>query len=184
MEVSSLNPFVRSNLYILFVGLNPAKGSSHNKHYFSVNQVFWNQLHDAQLVTHRVNKSDADTLIFGSKEYNHKRWEYGITDLVTTIAESDSRKVKPSPKDCEILAHLIQEKTPKVVIIMHFKVCKHFLKFLNYSVSPANSGLLGQLLPNCSTQFFSVAFPHGNAISHKSKVENYVRVREHLEALG
>lgn len=60
MEKSKLVPFVRENLDILFVGLNPAKGSSYNCHYFSVNQAFWNQLYDAGLITARIDKASAD----------------------------------------------------------------------------------------------------------------------------
>jgi len=44
---SNLVPFIRDNLDILFIGLNPAKGSSENRHYFSVKPAFWNQLYDA-----------------------------------------------------------------------------------------------------------------------------------------
>lgn len=181
METSNLIPFVRSNLHILFVGLNPARGSSFNRHYFSVKQSFWDQLYDAGLINSKVDKSTADTLIFGGNKYNHRRWEYGITDLVTAVAESDSSKVKPSSEDCMALSELIQEKSPKVVILLHSKVCRYFLSSLDYPIPPANSGSLGRLIPKCPTQFFNIAFPHGNSINSISKVKNYRDVRNYLE---
>ncbi len=72
MEVSNLVPFVREKLDILFIGLNPAIGSSTHKHYFSVNQVFWNQLYEAGLITYQVDKANADDFIFGSKTFNYR----------------------------------------------------------------------------------------------------------------
>ena len=182
MEQFQLTPFVRTNLHILFVGLNPAVGSSRNKHYFSVNQAFWNQLYDADLIISRVDKSNADTLIFGNTTNNHKAWEYGITDLIPTLAESDSGKVVVIQENCKALANLIREYSPKTVILLHSKVCRHFLKFLGHSVPASNSGLLGKLIPNCQTQFFDIAFPHGNPITSERKIENYRKVRSYLEA--
>lgn len=182
MEQSQLIPFVRTNLHILFVGLNPAVGSSRNKHYFSVNQAFWNQLYGAGLITSRVDKSNADALIFGDNTRNYDAWKYGITDLIPAIAKSDSGKVVATQENCKALANLIREHTPKTVVLLHSKVCKHFLKFLGHPVSASNSGSLGKLIPNCPTQFFDIAFPHGNSVTSESKVQNYKRVKEYLEA--
>jgi hypothetical protein len=86
MEQSSLVPFVRKNLDILFVGLNPAEGSSRNGHYFSVNQAFWNQLYEAGLITKFADKLNADNLIFGSNKYNYystTRFNEGIAEPVS-----------------------------------------------------------------------------------------------------
>ncbi|MFT6210117.1 MAG: hypothetical protein ACJATE_000723, partial [Bacteroidia bacterium] len=88
MEEARLIPFLRNDLDILFVGLNPAKGSNDNRHYFSVNQAFWNQLFEAELITQPVNKQIADDIVFGGNNLNFDNWEYGITDLVTEYAES------------------------------------------------------------------------------------------------
>lgn len=181
MEQSSLVPFIRKNLDILFVGLNPAKGSSRNGHYFSMNQALWNQLHEAGLITKRVSKINADDIIFGSNTHNYRQWEYGVTDLVTAVAESDSSKVEPSRQNCEELQDLIQKASPKTAILLHGKVRSHFLKFLGQTTPTANSGQLGKLIPNCSTLFFDIAFPHGNPIKSQSKVAQYKKVKQYLE---
>lgn len=52
-----LNTIHQGKSDILFVGLNPAKGSSDNLHYFSINQAFWNRLYDAGLIIARVDNS-------------------------------------------------------------------------------------------------------------------------------
>lgn len=182
MEQSSLVPFVRKNLDILFVGLNPAEGSSRNGHYFSVNQAFWNQLYEAGLITKFADKLNADNLIFGSNKYNYRHWEFGITDLVTTVAESDSGRVNPPHQNCKELRNLIQENLPRTAILLHGKVRNYFLRFLGHPVQTANSGQLGKLIPHCSTLFFDIAFPHGNAIDSQSKVAQYKKVKQYLEA--
>ncbi|MBN2589473.1 MAG: hypothetical protein JXA96_06400 [Sedimentisphaerales bacterium] len=45
-----------------------------------------------------MDKSNADQIIFGSTKNNYRGWSYRITDLVTAIAESDSRQIKPGAK--------------------------------------------------------------------------------------
>lgn len=132
MEQSTLVPFVRKNLDILFVGLNPAKGSSRNRHYFSVNQAFWNQLYDAGLITTRVDKANADEIIFGSTNKNFQNWAYGVTDLVTNLAESNSSKIKPTHQNCEKLRDTIYNFAPKTVILLHGKVLDKFLSFWSW----------------------------------------------------
>jgi len=183
LERSNLIPFVRKDLDILFVGLNPAKGSSRHKHYFSVNQAFWNQLYESGLIVSPVDKSNADDLILGSTDRNYHGWSFGITDLVTGAAESDSGQIKPTHKDCEILSGVIQWYSPKVAVLMHQKVLKCFLPFVGHSLPPANSGRLGRIIPNCPTVFFSIAFPHGNAILSRDKVAQYKKVKRYLHTL-
>jgi len=183
MEPSNLIPFVRENLEILFVGLNPARGSSRNRHYFSVNQAFWNQLYDSGLILSPVDKSKADQSIFGSTKNNFHSWSYGITDLVTAIAESDSRQIKPGREDCRNLACLIQRLSPKAAILLHGKVLKNFLAFVGQPVPRSNSGRLGRLIAGCPTEFFNIAFPHGNAMPSSDKVAQYREVKRYLEAL-
>jgi hypothetical protein len=174
LEKSNLVPFVRENLDILFVGLNAATGSSQKGHYFSVNQALWNQLYESGLIISPVNKSDADEKIFGTTLNNSHGWSFGITDLVTEIAESDSRKIKPSINDCETLFALIQKLLPKVVILLHRKVLKCFLPFVGHPLPVTNSGQIGKIIANCPTMFFNIAFPHGNT---------YKKVKQYLEDL-
>ena len=180
MEQSNLRPFLRNNLDILFVGLNPAKGSSDNRHYFSVNQAFWNQLYDAGLITKKVDKSYADTVIFGSYKHNFNSWSYGITDLIFEIAESNSTLIKPNNDHAERLIETVQEYEPLVIILLHGKVLDTVLKYLGGQIPSANSGELGELIPACSSNFFNIAFPHGNTITSSDKIKRYKEVKEYL----
>ena len=181
MEKSNLIPFLRENLDILFVGLNPATGSSRNKHYFSVNQAFWNQLFDAGLITRHIDKSIADNLVFGTNNYNYKNWNFGITDLIIETAESNSAKIKPKNSDLVRLENVIKELKPKTVILLHGKVLKNFIDFLGYVVPESNTGELGKLIKNCETNFFNIAFPHGNTITSKKKIKRYIELKEYVK---
>lgn len=181
MEKSNLTPFLRENLEVLFVGLNPATGSSRNKYYFSVNQAFWNQLLGAGLITKHIDKSIADKIIFGSNEYNYKKWNFGITDLITEIAESNSAKIKPKHSDLVRLENVIKEYKPKTVILLHGKVLKKIVGFLGYVVPESNTGDLGKLIENCETNFFNIAFPHGNTITSERKIKRYSELKEYLK---
>jgi hypothetical protein len=180
MEKSNLVPFIRQNLDILFVGLNPAKGSSDNRHYFSVNQAFWNQLFDAGLITKKIDKLKADRIVFGSNDINFRGWSFGITDLITEVAESDSRKIDPTEDDCRRLEREISQYQPKTVILLHGKVTKTFMPYLGVKPVRANHGQIGQIIDNCPTMFYSIAFPHGNNIPSIKKVEKYKAVKNYL----
>ena len=79
MGTAILKPFIRYDLDILFVGLNPAIVSNHKGHYFSVKQSFWTQLYEAGLITSRVDKDAADEIIFGDTKFNLNNFDYGIT---------------------------------------------------------------------------------------------------------
>ena len=182
MEKSKLVPFLRKDLDILFVGLNPAKGSSEKGHYFSVNQAFWNQLYESGLITKQVDKLNADDLIFGSNKYNYKNWNFGMTDLITETAESNSTKVNPKNSDCIRLENLIKEYSPKSVILIHKKVLKKFIRYLGYVVPESNTGKLGKLIENCDTTFYNIAFPHGNIITNESKIQKYSELKEFLNS--
>lgn len=173
LEKSSLIPFVRQNMDILFIALNPAKGSSENGHYFSVNQSFWNQLYASGLITQKVEKSLADVKVFGSVEINFNNWNFGITDLVTEVAESNSRKVKPSIENYLRLQNLIRELKPQTAVLMHGKVLKKFHRSLCLPCPSANSGEMGEILEGSETTFFNIAFPHGNNITNEAKVKRY-----------
>lgn len=183
MNKSTLIPFIRENLDILFVGLNPAKGSSENGHYFSVNQSFWNQLLDSGLITKNIDKSIADDIVFGSTIFNYENWDYGMTDLMTEFAESDSKKIKPTIEDCKRLKETIKELKPSTVVILHSKVLREFLKYLEIKPIASNTGKVGRLIKNCDTTFFNIAFPHGNAITNESKIERYIELKEFLEII-
>ena len=180
MEPSSLRPFLRHGLDILFAGLNPAKGSSRKGHYFSVKSAFWDQLFEAGLIAQRVNKDVADEIVFGSSEINRNGWNYGITDLVTAWAESDSTKVEPTDEDCSRLADDIRNYRPRLVVLLHSKVRNKLAAFLGVSI-PRPYGALGRWLTDVPSEFFSVPFPHGNSIPSTRKVALYREVVRLLE---
>lgn len=182
MQKSTLIPFLRKNLDILFVGLNPAKGSNENGHYFSVNQAFWNQLYESGLITKRVDKLNADELIFGSNKYNYKNWNFGITDLITEIAESNSAKIRPKQTDLIRLENVIKDYKPKTTILLHSKVLKKFVDHLGHVVPESNTGRIGKLIENSNTVFYNIAFPHGNAITSESKIDQYTELKEFLNS--
>jgi hypothetical protein len=167
-------------LDILFVGLNPAKGSNDNRHYFSVNQAFWNQLFEAELITQPVNKQIADDIVFGGNNLNFDNWEYGITDLVTEYAESDSRKIAPTSEHCRRLIIDVEKFKPKAVVLLHGKVISNLCTYIGKNIPKANTGQMGQLIENCKTEFFNIAFPHGNTISTVKKVARYLELKKEL----
>jgi hypothetical protein len=180
---SNLEPFLRSNLDILFVGLNPANGSSDKKHYFSVKQSFWNQLYEAALITEKVDKESADGKIFGSNDLNFNKWQYGVIDLVPEIVNSDSRKVAPTPKHVVLLIKKIIRLKPKVVCLLHSKVYLEIRKYVakNYEVDISKlDGSLGSILPKLNTHFFKVAFPHGNTVTNENKIAVYEDIKRYL----
>lgn len=179
METITLRPFVRNNLDILFIGLNPAIVSNQKGHYFSVKQSLWKQLYMSGLILEEVNKDIADELIFGDTVLNINQRNFGITDLITHIANSNSTEVKSTEKDCIQLKETILEYKPRVAIILHSKVLKEFVaKYLGKKEYPSNSGFMGKLLNNCDTIFYNIAFPHGNAIPDKEKINRYKEVKE------
>jgi hypothetical protein len=180
MEKSKLVPFLRHNLDILFIGLNPAKGSNDNGHYFSVNQAFWNQLYDAELIGRHVDKLVADNIVFGDTNINFDNWQYGITDLVTEDAESDSSKIKPTREDCIKLIKGIEKFNPETAIILHSKALSKLFNYLNKPIPKSNTGKLGRVIENCNTEFFSIAFPHNNSIKSVDKVEQYKKLKQFI----
>lgn len=172
-------PFIREGLDILFVGLNPANTSSKKGHYFSTNPAFWNQLYDAGLITKPVDMNKADDIVFGSSVINYKNCQYGVTDLVNYLAESNSSVVRPTEQHCKDLKQNIVKYRPKKVILLHSKVIKYFVKgYLQKTV--AGYGCLGKLIDNCESVFYNVPFPHGNAITSKIKIESYKKIKDAL----
>ena len=181
MERAILKPFLRENLDILFVGLNPATVSNMKGHYFSVRQSFWKQLHQGGLINKEVDKDRADDLIFGSNQSNFKQWNYGVTDLITHIAESNSNKIEPTWDDCKALKNVILQYKPLTVVILHSKVIKEFVSgFIGTPKYPSNSGKMGCLLKGSDSVFYNIAFPHGNGISDAAKIKRYQELKKDI----
>jgi G:T/U-mismatch repair DNA glycosylase len=175
-----LRPIIRTELDILFIGLNPGKISNNNGHYFSSNRAFWDQLYNSGLIIQHVDKSDADDRIFKSTAYNFMKWDYGITDLVPNVANSNSREVRPEKEHYNKLASMIVDNEPRAAVFLHNKVFKCFQRQLGYNACKANYGKLGNLISDCQTIFFNVPFPSGNNIPTKTKIELYNQIKAHL----
>ena len=140
-------------------------------------------MYESGLITRPVDKIVADDLVFGSSGINANGWEYGITDLVNYLAESDSRKVNPTRENCKELMQTILEYKPKVVVLLHGKIIKHLVNgFLGKE--DVEYGNLGKLIDGLDTVFFNVPFPCGNAITSEAKVELYKQIKETLESWG
>lgn len=172
-------PFIRSNLDILFVGLNPSNTSSRKGHYFSTNPSFWNQLYEAGLILKQVDMNTADDIVFGSCNYNFNHWEFGVTDLVNFFAQSDSSIVKPTHQNCVELCETIKKYEPKSVVILHSKVVNIFLKRY-LGLSNIKYGRIGKIIKDCNSVFYNIPFPHGNAITSEFKVKEYKKLKENL----
>lgn len=179
------NNFMRPNLDVLFVGLNPATASAERQHYFSTTAHFWNRLYDSGLITRalRCRNFDgyADDLVFGQTTYNAHNWSYGITDLMRTVVETNSQKVKPTTEDCKAFCDSIRIFKPRVVVLMGGKVYDSIIKYCRLSRQVSNEyGNIGRLLAGCDTTFFYVPFP----TSRMNKIEMtrlYSLVRLYLE---
>lgn len=176
-------PFIRERLDILFVGLNPANTSSKKGHYFSTNPAFWNQLYDAGLITVPVDLNTADEKVFGSSDINYKKCQYGVTDLVNYLAESNSSKVKPTLQNCVELEQDILKYKPKIVVLMHSKVFKFFVEKYKGSYYKGY-GCLGKLIDGCDTIFYNVPFPHGNSITSEVKIALYKEIKKGLDGIN
>ena len=181
MRESQLKPFVKEGLDILFVGLNPANRSDDHKHYFSVNQAFWNQLFGAGLITENVNKLSADDEIFGKNEKNYKGWSYGITDLVRNVVDSNSKNVKPSEDDCKYLKEKIKKNSPKVVVFLHSKVKRFFLAYMGVKFEKNKYGKIGRIVEDCSTMFYVVPFPSDSHHDKQTKIDCYKAIKGYLD---
>ena len=133
------------------------------------------------MITKQIDKFKADTTVFGSSIINRNNWSYGITDLITEIAESNSSVIKPKISDCERLQNEIIKYKPKVCILLHSKVLDNFIPYLGKSVPKSNFGKMGKIIKGCDSMIFNIAFPHGNTIKSIDKVRQYKDVINYLE---
>jgi G:T/U-mismatch repair DNA glycosylase len=170
--------FLRPNLDLLFVALNPPNQSNINGHYFSGKQsLFYKQLYQSGLITTEVDKMTADDLVFGSNKVTYKGMQFGIVDLIPHTVETDSSKVNVTKEDVKALVKRIYENSPRVVCVIHSKVKREFEKLLNKKFE---YGYWGKVMDNCDTKFYCNYFPNGNSISSKEKLTIYKQIRNAL----
>lgn len=117
MTVVNLRPFLRPDLDVLFVALNPPKQSNSNGHYFSgTGSRFFELLHKSGLLTKAVLKSNADEIVFGSTAVNYAGREFGVVDLVNYVVQTNSGQVRPTRKHVDTLLKHIRELKPRFVV--------------------------------------------------------------------
>jgi len=164
-----LKRYVRKDLDVLFVALNPPEQSNSNKHYFSGKQSrFFKLLGVSGIITHEIPKACADEKVFGTTEINYRGASFGVVDLVDVV-ETRSGKVRVAAADVVSLVSQIRSLAPRFACVIHSRV----LKALNTDgglVHPLNYGLCGPVLPDCSTEFLVNYFPNGNSIKDDRKI--------------
>jgi G:T/U-mismatch repair DNA glycosylase len=181
MEVN-LKPFIRNNLDVLFVGLNPPYQSNFNAHYFSGKQSrFFYLLYLSGLTTVNVDKSYADEKVFGDTLYNYNKSNFGVTDLMQHKVETNSSKVKATSNDVLKLCETVIKHSPKFICIIHSKVKYAFDRFPNqHIIGSLSYGNCGNVLNNCSSTFFLNYFPNGNNIPDEPKLKIFGELKSLL----
>lgn len=170
--------YLRENLDVLFIALNPPTQSNNNGHYFSGKQsLFFKQMYLSGLITMDLDKLIADELIFGGNEYNYKNKNYGVIDLLPSTEETNSGKVKVKISDVELMINRIKRNKPKVVCIIHSIVMKHFKKATGIELK---IGYNGKIFEELDTVFYCNYFPNGNNITTEEKVKVYENLRNGL----
>jgi len=170
--------YLREDLDILFIALNPPEQSNVNGHYFSGNQsTFFKQLYLSGLITKDLDKKIADELVFGDNEYNYNKRNYGVIDLLPRIVETDGRRVRVVEDDVILMIERIKRLKPKNVCIIHSKVMKSFKRFANINLS---YGYNGRLFNNMDILFYCNYFPNGNNIRTETKLDIYKMIKDNL----
>jgi hypothetical protein len=116
MAHANLVPYLRHNLDVLYVGLNPPEQSNDNHHYFSGNQSrFFHLLYLSGLIVRPVDKARADEIVFGGNSINFRGAQYGVVDLVRYHVQTDSRRMRPTSKHVDALLADIRHFNPALV---------------------------------------------------------------------
>ena len=170
--------FLRENLDILFIALNPSSQSNNNGHYFSGKQsLFFKQMYLSGLVTKDIDRKIADELVFGANDYNYKNKNYGVIDLIPKLEETSSSKVKVKLQDVELMLDRIKKYKPKNVCIIHSVIMKHFKKVTGVELK---IGYNGKVLEDSDTEFYCNYFPNGNNKTTQSKLDIYKLLKDSL----
>lgn len=169
-----LTEYIHREMDILFVALNAPIASNTNGHWFSRNLNFWNLLCQAGLITETIiNPLEGDEKIFGSPQVNYKNWNYGVTDLVRDIVETNSASIKTNNKHVERVLSIVDKYPTKKICLMHSKVAEQFEKAAiikrNYFCGKNNYGLVGRYK---KTEIYEVPF-HNAMITGEIKLNAY-----------
>ena len=167
---ANLRPFVRPELDVLFVALNPPMQSNARRHYFSGDQSrFFHLLARSGLTTQDVPKHNADEVVFGSTQFNVRGASFGIADLVPDVVQTDSSSVRPGRHHVEALLGIVRRFEPRFTCIIHSKVSHALRRFAKLS-GPLEYGSCGTVIPGSNTHVFLNYFPNGNSIPDEPKL--------------
>lgn len=180
MTEINLRPFLRPQLDVLFVALNPPTQSNANGHYFSGRgSCFFHLLYLSGLITEDVPKATADETVFGSTSVNHKGCAFGVADLVDDLVQTNSGKVHSGRRHVDLLFTRIRELSPRFACLIHSKVRDALNKSpeLTYQL---DYGICGPLLRGSETVFVLNYFPNGNNVPNEKKLNIFRALRDKL----
>jgi hypothetical protein len=170
--------YLKDGLDLLFIALNPPKQSNNNGHYFSGrNSTFFKQLAESGLIARQVDKLIADDIVFGDTRYNYEKKRFGVIDLIPTVEETNSNKVKVKSEDVRLLLLRLQKFRPKNVCIIHSEVMRQFTRETGIKLK---YGYNGKLLEGLDIDFYCNYFPNGNPIATGIKLEIYRDLKSRL----
>lgn len=170
--------YLKEDLDLLFIALNPPKQSNNNGHYFSgKSSTFFKQLAESGLITGHIDKLIADEIVFGDTRNNYRNKRFGVIDLIPTLEETNSNKVKVSSEDVRLLLWRLRKFKPKNVCIIHSEVMRQFTKETGIKLI---YGYNGKLLEGLDIDFFCNYFPNGNPITTETKLEIYRDLKSRL----
>lgn len=180
MAEVKLRPFLRPNLDVLFVALNPPDESNENGHYFSGrNSRFFDLLYRSRLITEDVPKLTADETVFGGTSINHKHAAFGVVDLVDGYVQTNSSRVRVQDSHVQLLIKRLRQFSPRFICLIHSKVRDVLGRHPDVKGS-LRYGICGQLLSQSQSVFVLNYFPNGNNISDKKKLEIFSALRKLL----
>jgi G:T/U-mismatch repair DNA glycosylase len=184
MTKVNLKPFIRHNLDVLFVALNPPPQSNSNRHYFSgKNSRFFKLLYSSGLIEHEVDKDKSDKLIFGHNDHNYKKSSFGVMDLVPNIVKSSSNRITSTPEHVDKFVAHIKKFRPRFVCIIYGKVGKAINRVRKTKpeiLRDLERGKFDKILRDCPSVFLWTYFPNGNNISDEIKLRHFRMLREKL----
>jgi hypothetical protein len=177
MTSVNLKPFTRPGLDVLFLALNPPEQSNANGHYFSgTNSAFFKLLFQSGLISQAVPKLEADDVVFGDTNVNHKGSEFGIMDLVEDFVMTHSGKVRPQRSHVGETVGRIHALSPRFLCVIHSKVRDALNAHAGFT-KPLTYGINGAILPGSNTNFVLNYFPNGNAITDATKIEIFSKLK-------
>jgi hypothetical protein len=176
----NLRPFLRPGLDVLFIALNPPSQSNSNGHYFSRNgSRFFKLLALSGLITREIPNPCADETVFLTTEINCFGSSFGVIDLVDDQVETDSRRVRVTPRHVTCLLDRVRELDPRFACVIHSKV-RDGLNRHGRLRSRLDYGECGAVVPDCKTEFFLNYFPNGNSIADELKIHIFQFLRGRL----